>query len=636
MADTIGKLVVALDLVASPFERGLKAASKQADSFQKSLKKFSESTLGSVLSFAALEEGIRRSMDAAREFETATNALSASAKLAGQDLGTLTALVEDARSKFKLSKTTATEFGIEISKLADKTGGLKDPARVLESFLDVGASRGLSAAQSLEALRAAVKGSDDGIQALINRKPDQLFNDFATAVGTTAGALSEQGKEQAVVNAVLAEGASVRGEYQKWLQTTDGIQFQLSQGMTDAATVIGESFQPAFAALIPVFNVVADGLKYVGFGITAVIADVQEIPGLVHAIGQAISGDFAGAQSTMNATLAQWDATIARAKALSQSATAGLKSPGALGGRGTGGIEKSAGTGGQQADILRNDAIEKAKAQNALDVQRLGAEASLTDKLALELELHKRIYDIKKQSILADTRLSPEQKQNELLKAKLEKENADFSATGSADIEQQNKLGEAAKKLASAKIKTISDAVGGTIGALASGHGMSGAQIGQNVGMLAGAFIPVLEPFAAGIGGFLGGLFDKKKKQDEQQAQPIVKGLDAIERAQRDTITAIQGQTQQLLAPNDRFLNLPSFFNVPQYRPGLGGTLSMPTLGSPSGLPDFSPNVAVTVNVTTNASPQQVKKAVVDALGEAMNPLLGEMIFAQRRVRSRG
>src|SRR5690348_9062068 len=126
MANVLGNLIVSLGIVTSPFEKGVQAATKQIDSFQKSLKKFSDSTLANVLSLGALTAGVKASLDQASAFERVTNELAASARIAGQDLGALNSIVAQGHDKFGLSKTMATEFAVEISKLADKTGGLKD------------------------------------------------------------------------------------------------------------------------------------------------------------------------------------------------------------------------------------------------------------------------------------------------------------------------------------------------------------------------------------------------------------------------------------------------------------------------------------------------------------------------------
>lgn len=613
MAKLLGRLRVVLDAQTEDFRRGLTSARKNLDTFEKSITKFSKSTIAQVASITALVAAVKQSIDTAAEYEKANNALAASARLAGQDLATLRGIVAQGRSQFGLSIDSAQQFALQISRLADEAGGLKDPSRVLQAFLDIGASRGLSATESLQALTQAVKLSDDGITVLLNKKPDELFDKFAASVHTTASALSQQGKAQALVNQVLADGDSVRGQYQEWLQSTEGIQYRLSSGMADASTVVGEAFQPALAALIPVMKVVSSVIATIGVGITAVIADMQEIPALAQAAGQALVGNFTLAEATFKAGEARWRETVDRARALVDAASKATVPVGPLAGRGSkGGDTKGTPNAARDAamqrqDIYFEDSIAKAKAQHDLDLEKLGAQASIADKLQLELDLNQQIYQIKRQQVLEDQRLSKSGKDNALLRAKLEKETADYQARGHATNEQAQKDAEAQAKALKDKASTIGDVISGTIGAATSG-GLNGAMIGQNVGMLAGAFMPAIAPFAAGIGGYLGGLFDKKHKDDAQAGTPIVKGLDAIERAQRETITTIQAQTDALLHPENRLLNLPSTFAIPEYRPNTGRSIT------------YADTTNVTLNLTVNGAqtPTDIQSAVEDALANAL------------------
>lgn len=610
MASLLGNLRVRLTAETEDFRRGLDNARKNLDTFQKSLEKFSRSTIAQVASFGALVAGVRASIDAAKEYESANSALAASARLAGQDLDSLKGLVADARAKFGLSATAASEFALQISRLADKTGGLKDPSRVLEAFLNIGAARGMSAAESLNALTQAVKLSDDGIAALLNRKPDDLFNKFAASVSLTADKLSEQGKAQALVNQVLADGENARGEFQKWLATTEGMQWRISQGMTDASTVIGEAFQPALAALVPVMKLVASAVAEIGVGITALIADFQELPALAKAASQAMAGDFTTALATVQAAEAQWRKTVDAAKAMATQTPGGSAGP--LSGRGTGGLQKDNPDAAKQAagsrqDAYMNDAMAKARAQEQLAVEALGPNANVEDKLQLELDLNRRIYEIKRQAAQEDVRLSESGKATAILRAKLEKETADFLARGHADNEKNQQASEAQLKALKDKAKTIADAVSGTVGTLLSGGHLSGAQLGQNIGSVVGSYVPVLGSFAAGIGGFLGGLFDKKKKEDAVTAQPVVKSLEAIERAQKETITTIKAQTNALLNPESRLIGLPSDFVLPKYNPTSG-----PAIGG-----------RLDINVTVDGS---ADRELQDAIAERVSAVIGKQL----------
>lgn len=128
----------------------------------------------------------------------------------------------------------------------------------------------------------------------------------------------------------------------------------------------------------------------------------------------------------------------------------------------------------------------------------------------------------------------------------------------------------------------------GNIGGTMAGGGGTGAQtgsmLGSTIGMMSAAKIGAMLGVAGGpagmaigagvglLGGLLGGLagkaFDGNKTPDAQ-----ITALQAIEHAQRETITTIERQTDSLLNPENRLLNLPTNFSLPSYMPfgGAGG-----------------------------------------------------------------
>jgi hypothetical protein len=66
----------------------------------------------------------------------------------------------------------------------------------------------------------------------------------------------------------------------------------------------------------------------------------------------------------------------------------------------------------------------------------------------------------------------------------------------------------------------------------------------------------------------LGGLLGKGSKDDDDTQQEQVRVLQAIERAQVSTIDSINNQTNELLNPGSRLINLPTSFSVPEFNPG--------------------------------------------------------------------
>jgi hypothetical protein len=617
MAKFLGSLRVRLTAETEDFRKGLTGATKNLQTFQKSVDKFASSMLAQTVSIAALGAGIKKSLDVAQELDRVQNALASSAKIAGQNLDVLNGVVANAQSRFKLSKIAATEFTTEVAKLADQTGGLKDPTETLRAFLDVGAARGKTAAESLELMRQAVKLSDDATTALLNKKPDVVFNAFADSIGKTAAELTSAQKAMAIVNGVMQDGEAARGSYERWLNTTEGLQYQLTQRMTDSSAVIGQAFQPALVAVLPIMGKVSDVISTMAVGIQALVADVQAIPGYMRAATAAMQGNFGLAALEFQAADKQWNETLDKVKASIAAAKVGPTGP--LGGRGApppngnGKPTKTTAPKYDEAmelqDVHLQDAIDRAKILEAVEVSRLGTQATLNDRLDLQLGLVDRIYLLQRDAVLQDTRLGDAQRRVALEKLDLEAQRERMQLRMNAAVEKELETSKQIADAEKAKVDAIANGVAGIAGSLMSGNGVSGSQIGSSLGTIASAYLPVLGPFGSMVGGFLGGLFDKDKKGETQQ--PIVKGLDSVERAQRETITAIQAQTEALLKPESRFMNLPSNFNVPAYNPGpIGGTVV--------NAGDTVNNVKVSLTVNSNADPEKIKRLVVEGIGEAL------------------
>lgn len=90
------------------------------------------------------------------------------------------------------------------------------------------------------------------------------------------------------------------------------------------------------------------------------------------------------------------------------------------------------------------------------------------------------------------------------------------------------------------------------------------ASTGATLGTMAGMFLPGGPAVWGMIGGFMGGLVGAEK---ENESDRQIQALQAIERAQQETISTIESQTDSLLNPQNRFINLPTGFSVPAYDP---------------------------------------------------------------------
>jgi hypothetical protein len=182
---------------------------------------------------------------------------------------------------------------------------------------------------------------------------------------------------------------------------------------------------------------------------------------------------------------------------------------------------------------------------------------------------------------------------------------------------------------------------GGQILGTIAGKGGQGAQQGASIGSTAGTLgaaglAKILGVSALGgpvglvigglAGGLLGGLFggkaDKKDDNTDEQ-QPVVQGLEALERRQVETIQTIQAQTDALLKPESRLLNLPSTFNVPNYMPNFGSG------GGGGGGDTVINNPRYEFNID-GGNPEEVRRVVEEALADSMGSVLANQRRSQR------
>lgn len=178
--------------------------------------------------------GMNKAFEAADTFRVALQKLEGTAKITGVPLDYLTGIAENAEKQFGLSKAQASDFAVEMAKLASKAGDVGKAGPALQSFLDIGAARGLTAAETLTKVKQAILGVDEGTDALFNANPSVLYAQFAAAIGTTAGKLTDQQKAQALLTAATIDGTKVQGTYAEYLASTAG-QLEIARNKTESA-----------------------------------------------------------------------------------------------------------------------------------------------------------------------------------------------------------------------------------------------------------------------------------------------------------------------------------------------------------------------------------------------------------------
>lgn len=225
------------------------------------------------------------------------------------------------------------------------------------------------------------------------------------------------------------------------------------------------------------------------------------------------------------------------------------------------------------------------------------------ERLRGQLALIERVHEMQRNALLGDVRLTETERNNALLKLDLEKEREQIAARILSMTEKESE----SLRRRQAAIQGIQGQIASMVGAAVGGR-MSGSQIGSGIGTIGSMALgakfgaaggPIGIAIGSALGGLVGGLFDK---QNDTEVPPIIRQLEAIERAQKETVSAITSQTDELLNPQGRLFNIPASFSLPPYNP--------------------------TNNVTVNIHPPVGTD--MDAMRRMVENVLGETLYTQR------
>lgn len=200
--------------------------------------------VGGYFALSTVTTQLGNAYDAADRFDAAGRKLEGTAKLTGQSLTFLASTAGEAEERFSLAAPMANDFTAEIVKLTEKAGDVGKTSAALQAFLDIGAARGMTAAQTLTAVGQSILGIDEGTDKLFGKNPSVLYKEYADKIGTTAGKLTDQEKAQALLDATLEGGERVRGEYLKYLDSAAGKAEQNAKRIEEASAAAGAALQP--------------------------------------------------------------------------------------------------------------------------------------------------------------------------------------------------------------------------------------------------------------------------------------------------------------------------------------------------------------------------------------------------------
>lgn len=193
--------------------------------------------LAGVLTAGAALSEARDMVGAADELNASILRLEGTSKLAGLSLTGLQEAAAANREEFKLGTPVANDLTGLMTRLAAGAGDVGRTTPALRAWLDLAASRGMTAAEAMQALEVTLRGQDEGLNRLGLANPQQIYDKWG------AGA-DEASKLTAILNEVQAEGAKVNGTWAEAADTAAGKADQAAQRIRDLQAEAGTALQP--------------------------------------------------------------------------------------------------------------------------------------------------------------------------------------------------------------------------------------------------------------------------------------------------------------------------------------------------------------------------------------------------------
>lgn len=309
MAESKRRLVVVIDgeeYVSEAAGKAEKGVGGLMDRIKGSFKGMADFKAG----FEAISAVVGQVVDAFQEVfraydaqNTAALRLEGTSKLTGIALKDLRDAAKSVGDEYSLSKTTSADLATALGTLSQKAGDVSKMTPGMEAFLDLGASKGLSPEETLQAVQQSILGIDEGTDKLFGKNPSALYEDYAKKIGTSAGKLSDQQKAQAILDATMIAGEKVRGAYSDYLGTAAGQQAMLNTKVESAKAAFGEALQPVrllvlqgLAKLLeiagPIIIRIGEVANVIGVRLVAGFADAREAVGKAAiTIGQFVKSD---------------------------------------------------------------------------------------------------------------------------------------------------------------------------------------------------------------------------------------------------------------------------------------------------------------------------------------------------------
>jgi hypothetical protein len=288
------------DAIAVPFQRATSAISG-----------FLSSTLGKIVAFTAVVGAYRSVTEAADNFTRSTLRLEGAARFANIPLELSAKWAGQIKSEFRTSTPVANDIAGVFMRLGARAGDMNAAAKSMRDFLNVGASMGLSASETIFRVEQAMRGLDEGTDVLFQKNPIQIYKEYAASIGTVAGRLTSAQMAQALMNEAMIASARDPGAYQRFLDTLLGKQGVFNARLLDAKVAFGTALGPLRLFAYELGTTLINSMSAAWVGLTQGWGTLKSLfgdalPGIVQlGAGKVllILADFAGAVTGLFAKL---------------------------------------------------------------------------------------------------------------------------------------------------------------------------------------------------------------------------------------------------------------------------------------------------------------------------------------------
>lgn len=144
-----------------------------------------------------------------------------------------------------LSTVAASATTAQIQRLATYAGSPQDVDKLLKSFADLGAARGIGGRDLETLIGTILSGQDEGLNRLGISDPGQLQKAYAESIGKTAEQLTQQEKVQAAVNAVMEKATIFTGAAEARMNSLEGQVAKTSAAWENFTNALSTTFTKA-------------------------------------------------------------------------------------------------------------------------------------------------------------------------------------------------------------------------------------------------------------------------------------------------------------------------------------------------------------------------------------------------------